>query len=256
MTIHRYRLTVELTSPAALAAGRERGFVTPAHDDAPGSVVRGCSLPRWIAVHGRPEDDPDAFDAHVVGLRVGPALPSSDARRVPLSVYQCKYPTTATCRSTAVDAAFDQVTSCPGLCGAPPEPSRGQWTASPRVVRRSSTALDADETAAEQAAVRARRARGPTDLQRTGVGRSALARRGSDTAACGGPTQRARRRGPDRRAVAAAADPPRPSLDRRSWCWTPPPSSSTSAVALASSRSVATSSVRCVVRTASSSRPA
>ena len=148
MTTHRYRLTVELTSPAAPAAGRERGFVTPAYDYVPGSVVRGALAARWIAVHGRPEDDPDAFDAHVVGLRVGPALPV-DARRVPLSVYQCKYPTTATCRSTAVDAAFDQVTSCPG-CGAPLEPSRGQWTASPRVVRRSSTALDADETAAEQ----------------------------------------------------------------------------------------------------------
>lgn len=147
MTTHRYRLTVTLTGAASPASARERGFVTSTYDYLPGSVVRGALASRWIATHGRPEDDPTVFSEQVVQLRVGPGLPVG-ATRVPLSVYQCKYPTTQACRTTAVDAAFAPVTACGG-CGAPLEASRGQWTVRPRVTHRTSTALSAHETAAD-----------------------------------------------------------------------------------------------------------
>jgi CRISPR-associated protein Csx10 len=147
MTTHRYRLMITLTGAASPASSRERGFVTSTYDYLPGSVVRGALASRWIATHGSPDDDPTTFARHVAQLRVGPGLPVG-ARRVPLSVYRCKYPTTATCPTTAVDAAFSELTACPG-CRTPLEASRGQWTVGPRVTRRTSTALGADETVAD-----------------------------------------------------------------------------------------------------------
>jgi|GEM_PF-576127 len=143
------QVTLTACQPLAVGVTSEVGYVTESHPYVPGSVLRGALAAAWIAEYGPPDqcDPADAarfrllFDS---GVRYGPLLPAG-SRRVPMSVYRCKYPRDLACRGFVDDRAFgsEPAKTCPS-CDGPLMPGKGTLELPPglRLTRTTRTSID------------------------------------------------------------------------------------------------------------------